>query len=378
MSLKQSAERAELRQAKRLVIKIGSALLTANGAGLDHRSIASWVKQVVQLHQQGIDIILVSSGAVAEGMVRLGWSQRPVGVSELQAAAAVGQVGLVQTYQTCFQEHQLQTAQLLLTHDDLSNRRRYLNSRNTLNTLLSLQVIPIINENDTVATQEIRFGDNDTLAGLVANLAEADALIILTDQDGLYDADPRSNPQAQLIHTADINDASLDTMAGDSAGSLGRGGRATKLKAARLAARSGTCTIIAGGAIPNVLNAIIDGEDIGTLLTVTTEPLTAKKQWLSALKVKGYLYLDEGAAKVLSNKGSSLLPVGVMAVEGEFTKGELVCCLNTDGIEIARGLANYNAKDARLLVGHSSDKIADILGYKGDSELIHRDNLVVM
>lgn len=377
MSLRKNTPRDELSKAKRLVVKIGSALLTANGAGIDHQLIGVWVKQIVALHRKGIDVILVSSGAVAEGMVRLGWSRRPVGVSDLQAAAAVGQVGLVQTYQACFQEHQIQTAQLLLTHDDLSNRRRYLNSRNTLNTLLSLGVIPIVNENDTVATEEIRFGDNDTLAGLVANLAEADGLIILTDQNGLYEADPRTNPQARLIPLADVNDTALDIMAGESAGSLGRGGMATKLKAARLAARSGTCTVIAGGKIPAVLSAIAEGTEIGTLLTVKTEPLTAKKQWLSALKVQGYLYLDEGAVTVLCAKGGSLLPVGVTEVKGSFTKGDLVCCLSGEGVEVARGLVNYNDKDARLLAGHSSDEMLDILGYKGDCELIHRDNLVL-
>ena len=369
----------DFRHIKRCIIKIGSAMLTGNGRGLDTGAIAGWVEQVVQLLHKGIKPILVSSGAVAEGMQRLGWKQRPHALYELQAAAAVGQMGLVQAYESQFQRHGIHTAQVLLTHDDLSDRRRYLNARSTINALLHFGVVPVINENDTVATDEIKFGDNDSLAALVANLAVADLLILLTDQQGLYSKDPRHHGDAQLIQQAHANDGSLDVMVTGSAGNLGRGGMQTKLRAARLAARSGAATIIASGSVDNVIQRVIAGENIGTLLLPDQEPLVARKQWLAGhLQSRGKLVLDDGAIKVLRESGRSLLPVGVTAVEGYFNRGEVVSCCDTKGKEVARGLVNYNAEESRKIRGRPSKEIESILGYVDEPELIHRDNLVLM
>ena len=369
----------DFRHIKRCIIKIGSAMLTANGRGLDTGAITHWVEQVVQLLKTGVQPILVSSGAVAEGMNRLGWQQRPHALYELQAAAAVGQMGLVQAYESQFKRHGIHTAQVLLTHDDLSDRKRYLNARSTINTLLRLGVIPVINENDTVATEEIKFGDNDSLAALVANLAVADLLILLTDQQGLFDKDPRHHGDAQFIQHAKASDSALDLMVTGGAGSLGRGGMQTKVRAARLAARSGAATVIADGAVENIIQRILAGENLGTLLLPDQEPLAARKQWLAGhLQSRGKLILDDGAVKVLRESGRSLLPVGVTAVEGFFNRGEVVSCCDANGREFARGLANYNAEESRKIRGRSSKEIESILGYVDEPELIHRDNLVLM
>lgn len=366
------------KNAQRLVVKIGSALLTNNGSGLDRRAIDGWVEQINQLLAQGKEIVLVSSGSVAEGIVRLGWTQRPDSIHELQAAAAVGQMGLIQTYESSFQRFDRLTAQILLDHDDLASRQRYLNARSALQTLISLNVIPIVNENDTVVTDEIRFGDNDSLAALVANLIDADLLVILTDKDGLYTANPDQNTDATLISEAMANDTSLDALAGGSSSGLGRGGMVTKLQAARLAERSGCSTVIVGGRNNNIITAVADGAEVGTFLTASQQPLAARKQWLAGhLQVKGQLLLDAGAVKVLTEQGRSLLAVGVTEVKGHFTRGDLVSCVDAQGQEIARGLVNYNSDEAMSIKGHSTETIADILGYLEDDELIHRDNLVL-
>lgn len=372
-------DRNIVKNAKRWVIKIGSALLTADGRGLDREGISAWVEQVAALLDQNIEVVMVSSGAVAEGMSRLGWGKRPSSIHELQAAAAVGQMGLVQAYEFQFQQFDRHTAQVLLDHDDLSNRERYLNARNTLQTLMGLGVVPIINENDTVATDQIRFGDNDTLAAMVANLIDADLLVILTDQDGLFDADPRSNSRAQLISQGKAGDPALDVLAGGSVGGLGRGGMITKLTAARLAARSGTNTVIVGGRAENVLACLANGDALGTLLVAEQEPIAARKQWLvGSLQVRGSLTLDSGAVRVLKEQGKSLLPVGVKSVVGDFHRGDLVRCVDESGRDVARGLANYNASESRQIIGKSSHLITEILGYCDDEELIHRDNLVLV
>jgi glutamate 5-kinase len=364
--------------AKRWVIKIGSALLTNNGAGLDRNAIDGWVDQIADLLLQGKEVVLVSSGAIAEGIVRLGWQQRPDSIHELQAAAAVGQMGLIQAYESSFQRFDRLTAQILLDHDDMASRQRYLNARGVLQTLMSLTVVPIVNENDTVVTDEIRFGDNDSLAALVANLIDADILVILTDKDGLYSANPDLEPDAHLIAQAMADDTSLDAIAGGSSGTLGRGGMITKLQAARLAARSGCSTIIVGGRNANILHQVATGDEVGTLLSAGQKPLAARKQWLAGhLQVKGQLVLDAGAVKVLTEQGRSLLAVGVRQVVGTFTRGDLVSCVNADGLEIARGLVNYNANEAVRILGQSTESIAGILGYREDDELIHRDNLVI-
>jgi glutamate 5-kinase len=353
--------------------------LTNNGQGLDHQAIAGWVEQIAKLQGDDLEVVLVSSGAVAEGVSRLGWRQRPTLIHELQAAAAVGQMGLVQAYESKFQQFGKHTAQVLLDHDDLSSRERYLNARSTLNTLLSLGVVPVVNENDTVVTDEIRFGDNDTLAALVANLVDAEQLVILTDQSGLFEEDPRKNPHTPLIRRASANDKSLDAVAGDSIGGLGRGGMVTKLQAGRLAARSGANTVIAGGRDADVLLKIFAGDEVGTLLVADNEPLVARKQWLAGhLQVRGSVVLDDGAVRVLKDQGKSLLPVGVNEVHGRFTRGEMVSCVDSRGIEIARGLVNYNAEDTRKIIGKASHCIADLLGYCDAEELIHRDNLVIL
>ena len=372
------SKRQKLTTARRWVIKIGSALLTDNGVGLNREDIAKWVEQMAHLRQQGVELVLVSSGSIAEGMCRLGWQQRPHALHALQAAAAVGQMGLVQAWESSFSKFGLHTAQILLTHDDLSNRTRYLNARSTIRSLLELGVVPVINENDTVITDEIRFGDNDTLAALAANLVEAEHLIILTDQAGLYEQDPRQHKDAELIQEAAADDARLDAMAGEAGGQLGRGGMATKLRAARLAARSGTCTVIASGREPDALLRIRAAEQLGTLLTANQVPLAAHKQWLAGhLQLRGKLMLDEGAVKVLKTAGKSLLAVGVTGVEGQFSRGEVVACLDSHGREIARGLVNYSADEVRRLLGQSSEQIEKILGYVAEPELIHRDDMVV-
>ncbi|WP_047550790.1 glutamate 5-kinase [Methylotenera sp. G11] len=368
-----------LLDAKVIVVKVGSSLVTNDGHGLDQKAIAGWAVQIAALVQQGKQIVLVSSGAVAEGVQRLGWKKRPTAVNELQAAAAVGQMGLVQMYESCFSQHHLRTAQVLLTHDDLADRKRYLNARSTLRTLLDMKVIPIINENDTVVTDEIRFGDNDTLGSLVANLIEADTLVILTDQQGLYTADPRRNPDASFVHHAIAGDATLEEMAGGAGSSVGTGGMLTKILAAKRAARSGAHTVIASGREKNVLVRLSAGEAIGTHLEATQMKTAARKQWLADhLRTTGKLLLDAGAVKVLKTEGKSLLPIGVTAVEGYFERGDVVACIDTEGKEIARGLVNYTASEAARIMRRPSSEIESILGYVDEAELIHRDNLILL
>jgi glutamate 5-kinase len=368
-----------LDQCKRIVVKVGSSLVTNQGAGLDLNALGNWARQIAALNASGHEVVLVSSGAIAEGMQRLGWNTRPTSIHELQAAAAVGQMGLVQAYESCFRQHSLHAAQVLLTHADLANRERYLNARSTLTTLLSLRVIPIINENDTVVTDEIKFGDNDTLGALVTNLIEADALVILTDQSGLYTADPRKDPSATLVSQAQAGDATLEQMAGGAGSSIGRGGMITKILAAKRAARSGAHTVIASGHERDVLLRLLQGESIGTLLTAETPTLVARKQWLAGhLQVAGKLVLDAGAIKALRSGGKSLLPIGVLNVFGEFERGAVVACVGEDGSDIARGLTNYSADEARRIARHPSQEIETLLGYGGDQELIHRDNLVLL
>jgi glutamate 5-kinase len=370
--------REQLGAAQRWVVKIGSAMITNDGQGLDNFSIDAWVAQMAELHRAGRELLLVTSGAVAEGMRRLSWSQRPTALSDLQAAAAVGQMGLVQAWESAFGRHGIQTAQILLTHEDAADRQRYLNIRNTLRTLLRLRVVPVINENDTVAFEEIRFGDNDTLGALVANLVEAELYVILTDQQGLYDKNPRQFPDARLIHEGRAGDAALEAMA-SGAGSLGSGGMSTKLHAATKAARSGAFTLLAWGREPDVLRRVSAGEELGTLLRPSQSPLVARKQWLAVqLQVKGRLHLDAGAVRALHADGKSLLPVGVTAVEGRFDRGDLVACLGPTGIEVARGLVNYETEQALMLIGKTTRRIEALLGHVDDPELIHRDNLVLV
>jgi len=370
--------RKTVADSRRWVIKIGSALITENGRGLNHQAIASWVEQIAQLRAAGKEILLVSSGAVAEGMARIGWTQRPRALHELQAAAALGQMGLIQHFESCFKQHNIHTAQVLLTHEDLCSRQRYLNARSTLKTLLELGAIPIINENDTVATDEIRFGDNDTLGALVCNLVAADTLVLLTDQQGLYNQDPRYNENAKLISESNASNRDLLSMAGDG-GALGQGGMRTKITAAQRAARSGANTIIAPGAEENILQKIAQGKNIGTLLSADNEPISARKQWLAnQLKLSGKLYLDTGASKIIQQSGVSLLAVGVSKVEGNFQRGEVVSCISSEGSEIARGLVNYDANESQKIKGKTSEKFESILGYVDEAELIHRDNLVLL
>jgi glutamate 5-kinase len=368
-----------LANAQRLVVKVGSSLVTAGGQGLDHAALTQWAGQITRLKESGKEVVLVSSGAIAEGMQRLGWKKRPSAVHELQAAAAVGQMGLVQAYESCFRKHGLHAAQILLTHDDLADRKRYLNAQSTLRTLLSLNVIPIINENDTVVTDEIRFGDNDTLGALVTNLIEADCLVILTDQPGLYTADPRKDASATLVAEARAGEAQLEKMAGGAGSDIGSGGMLTKILAAKRAARSGAHTIIASGREPDVLVRLAAGEAIGTQLIAERMPIAARKQWLADhLQVRGKLVLDEGAVKALRADGKSLLPIGVCDISGSFERGEAVTCVNAQGEEIARGLVNYSAADARKIMRQPSAKIEAVLGYVDDLELIHRDNMVLL
>ncbi|MFH1493614.1 MAG: glutamate 5-kinase [Pseudomonadota bacterium] len=368
-----------LENSRRLVVKVGSSLVTNSGAGLDHVAIANWAVQIAELKKMGREVVLVSSGAVAEGMQRLGWKKRPSAIHDLQAAAAVGQMGLVQVYETCFRQHGLHTAQVLLTHDDLSNRKRYLNAKTTLRTLLQLNVIPIINENDTVVTDEIRFGDNDTLGALVTNLIEADTLVILTDQSGLFSADPRKDPSATLIQEARAGDPELEKMAGGAGSDIGRGGMLTKILAAKRATRSGAHTIIASGHEQDVLVRLARGEVIGTQLIAEAMPIAARKQWLADhLQVRGKIILDEGAARALGQEGKSLLPIGVCDLSGDFERGEAVTCIDLNGREIARGLVNYASGEVKKIMRQPSSKIESILGYVDEMELIHRDNLVLL
>ena len=368
-----------VKHAHRIVVKVGSSLVTADGRGLDHAALSRWAEQIAALTAQGKEVVLVSSGAIAEGIARLGWKKRPKAVNELQAAAAVGQMGLVQAYESIFRAHHLHAAQVLLTHEDLADRTRYLNARTTLRTLLELRVVPIINENDTVATDEIRLGDNDTLGALVTNLIEADCLIILTDQPGLYTADPRKDPQATLVMDAHAGDPELERMAGGAGSSVGTGGMLTKILAAKRAARSGAHTVICSGREARVLLRLAAGEAIGSQLVARQAPLAARRQWLADhLQLRGGVVLDDGAVRALREDGKSLLPVGVKGVTGEFERGEVVAVVDPSGREIARGLINYSASEARRIAGKASSAIEAELGYMDEPELIHRDNLVVL
>jgi len=372
-----TVERNKLQAGKRWVVKIGSALLTNDGEGLDFEAIAHWVDQLAELKRQGMELVLVSSGSIAEGMTRLGWSERPHEIYQLQAAAAVGQMGLVQAYETNFARHGAHTAQILLTHEDHSDRTRYLNARATLRTLIELGVVPVVNENDTVVTQEINFGDNDTLGALVANLVEADGLIILTDQKGLYEEDPRSNPDAKFVSVGNAGDPKLEAMAGGG-GRLGRGGMATKVRAAKLAARSGAETVIVSGREQNVLTRLKAGEDIGTLLVPDCEPEAARKRWIAGhLQAKGMLVLDQGAVRALTQRGKSLLPAGIKSVSGKFKRGEMVLMVDENDTIVARGLVNYDLDEAQKIIGKPTSQIESILGYIGEGELVHRDNLAL-
>ncbi|MBN4664097.1 glutamate 5-kinase [Pandoraea nosoerga] len=375
--------RSVIADAKRLVVKVGSSLVTNDGRGLDDVAIARWAQQIAALRHGGDgrppkQVVLVSSGAIAEGMQRLGWARRPKAIDELQAAAAVGQMGLAQVYETRFAEHGVRTAQILLTHADLADRERYLNARTTLLTLLRLGVVPIINENDTVVTDEIKFGDNDTLGALVTNLIDGDALVILTDQSGLYTADPRKHPDAEFVHEADAGDERLEAMAGGAGTNIGRGGMLTKILAAKRAATSGAHTVIASGRETDVLVRLASGEAIGTQLVARTAVLTARKQWMADhLQVRGRVVIDAGACKKLVEEGKSLLPIGVIDVEGTFARGEVIACVDEAGHEVARGLSNYSASETRLIRRHPSSDIEQVLGFANEPELIHRDNLIL-
>lgn len=370
--------RPALRDARTWVVKVGSALVTENERGIDRDAIGRWCRQIATLHQHGRQVVLVTSGAVAEGSRRLGFPRRPDTVHELQAAAAAGQMGLIEAYEQAFRESGLATALVLLTHDDLADRRRYLNARGTLRTLLGMDVVPVINENDSVATDEIRLGDNDTLSAMVASALSADVLVLLTDRDGMHERDPRFEPDAPVIERALAADRDLDAHAGGS-GVLGRGGMVTKLAAARLAARSGTPTVIANGALPDILVTIGDGAAVGTLLESDVEPLVARKRWIAGqLRPKGRIALDDGAVRAVRERGVSVLAVGVIAATGDFQRGDMVLVTDSDGAEVAKGLVNYGGDETRLLLGASSGEIEARLGYVDDEELIHRDNLVVV
>ena len=367
-----------LQDARRIVVKVGSSLVTNEGRGLDEQAISEWCRQLSALVREGRELIMVSSGAIAEGMKRLGWQQRPHALNELQAAAAVGQMGLAQMYETQLRHNGLGSAQVLLTHADLADRERYLNARSTLLTLLSHGVLPVINENDTVVNDEIKFGDNDTLGALVANLVEADALIILTDQKGLYSADPRVDPSATFVHTARAGDAQLEAMAGGAGSSIGKGGMITKILAAKRAAGSGASTVIAWGRERDVLLRLAKGEAIGTLLVAPTQKQQARKQWMADhLQLRGSITVDKGAVDKVRKEGKSLLPIGMTAVEGEFSRGEVIAILDPQGVEIARGLANYASAEARLICRKPSGEIDASLGYIAEPEMVHRDNLVL-
>ena len=367
-----------VRDARRIVVKVGSTLVTNEGRGLDEDAISRWGRQIAELRAMGKEVVMVSSGAVAEGMKRLGWARRPKAMHELQAAAAVGQMGLAQVYETCFRAHGLGTAQVLLTHDDLADRKRYLNARSTLLALLELGVVPIINENDTVVTDEIKFGDNDTLGALVANLIDADALVILTDQSGLFTADPRRDPQARLLERVVAGDPALEAIAGGAGSSIGRGGMITKVLAAKRAASSGAHTIVASGREADVLVRLARGEAIGTRFIAQMPRMAARKQWLADhLQLRGAVRLDVGAARALVAGGRSLLPIGVTEVSGEFERGEAVAIHDPEGREIARGLINYSSSETRLIMRRPSSEIEAILGFMEEPELVHRDNLVL-
>lgn len=367
-----------LSQAKLIVVKVGSSLVTAEGRGIDQAALNRWATQIAELKARGVNVIFVSSGAIAEGIKRLGWPKRPTAINELQAAAAVGQMGIAQAYEYAFAYHQIHTAQVLLTHEDLSNRTRYLNARSTLLTLVEKGIVPIINENDTVTTDEIKLGDNDTLGALVTNLVDADALVILTDQSGLYDSDPRKNPNAQFIHQIEADHPELEAMAGGAGSSVGTGGMYTKVTAAKRAALSGAATVVASGREPNVLVRLQQGESIGTLFTSSHSRVAARKQWLLGhVQLAGKVRVDEGAARALTEKHASLLPVGCTGVEGHFHRGELVAVVDADGKEIARGLMNYSSEETAKLLQTDSEHIHEKLGYAHEEELIHRDNLAV-
>ena len=368
-----------LATARRIVVKVGSSLVTNEGRGVDRDAIGDWSRQLAALAAEGRELLMVSSGAIAEGMKRLGWAQRPRQLNELQAAAAVGQMGLVQTYEAQLSKHGMASAQVLLTHSDLVDRERYLNARSTLLTLLSLQVIPVINENDTVVNDEIKFGDNDTLGALVANLVDADAYVILTDQRGLYVSDPRRDPQARFVDDAVAGDPALELMAGGAGSAIGRGGMLTKVLAARRAAGSGASTVIAWGREPDVLLRLAAGERIGTLLTAGTPKLAARKQWMvDHLQLRGSVVVDDGAVNKLIREGKSLLPIGVQEVQGEFSRGDVIAVRDARGVEVARGLANYSAAEARLISRKPSAQISALLGYSNAPEMIHRTNLVLL
>ncbi len=367
-----------LRDAKRIVVKVGSSLVTNEGRGLDEAAIGEWCRQIALLVQGKREVIMVSSGAVAEGMKRLGWATRPHLIHELQAAAAVGQMGLAQMYETKLRENGLGSAQVLLTHADLADRERYLNARSTLLTLLKLGVLPVINENDTVVNDEIKFGDNDTLGALVANLVEADALVILTDQKGLFTADPRKDASATFVHEAKAGDPALEAMAGGAGSSLGRGGMITKILAAKRAAGSGASTVIAWGREPDALVRLVQGESIGTLLVAQTQKTQARKQWIADhLQLRGSVTVDDGATQKLRDEGKSLLPIGMTAVAGDFSRGDVIAIRAADGTEMARGLANYAAVEARLICRKPSTEFEKLLGYAAEPEMVHRDNLVL-
>ena len=367
-----------LRTAKRIVVKVGSSLVTDEGRGLDAQAIGQWCEQLASLVKGGREVIMVSSGAIAEGMKRLGWATRPKAIHQLQAAAAVGQMGLVQVYETKLRENGIGSAQVLLTHADLADRERYLNARSTLLALLQLGIVPVINENDTVVNDEIKFGDNDTLGALVANLVEADALIILTDQKGLYTADPRKDPNAQFVHIGKAGDAALEAMAGGAGSSIGSGGMITKILAAKRAAGSGASTVIAWGREPQVLIRLTQGEAIGTLLVAQTQKKQARKQWMADhLQMRGSVSVDAGAAGKVREEGKSLLPIGMTAVLGEFSRGDVIAVRDPDGAEIARGLANYSSSEARLICRKASSEFEKLLGYTGEPEMVHRTNLVL-
>ena len=367
-----------LRDARRIVVKVGSSLVTNDGRGLDAEAIGQWSEQLAALVKDGREVIMVSSGAIAEGMKRLGWRTRPKAIHELQAAAAVGQMGLVQMYETKLRENGIGSAQVLLTHADLADRERYLNARSTLLTLLQLGVVPVINENDTVVNDEIKFGDNDTLGALVANLVEADALIILTDQKGLFTADPRKDPAARFVHEAKAGDTALEAMAGGAGSSVGRGGMITKILAAKRAAGSGASTVIAWGREPHALTRLIRGEAIGTLLVAQTQKMQARKQWMADhLQLRGSVTVDLGAASMVQTGGKSLLPIGMTGVQGDFSRGDVIAIKDLEGIEIARGLANYSSAEARLICRKVSPEFERLLGYTGESEMVHRTNLVL-
>jgi len=367
-----------LRDARRIVVKVGSSLVTNEGRGLDEQAIGEWCRQLSALVRDGREVIMVSSGAIAEGMKRLGWTARPQELHELQAAAAVGQMGLAHMYETKLRENGLRSAQVLLTHADLADRERYLNARSTLLTLLTHGVLPVINENDTVVNDEIKFGDNDTLGALVANLVEADALIILTDQKGLYTADPRRDPSATFVHEARAGDAKLEDMAGGAGSSLGKGGMITKILAAKRAAGSGASTVIAWGREPDALLRLTHGEAIGTLLVAQTQKQQARKQWMADhLQLRGSVTIDDGAVSKLKGEGSSLLPIGMIGVDGDFSRGEVIAILDSQSQEVARGLANYAAAEARLLCRKPSSQMSELLGYAAEPEMVHRDNLVL-